>query len=190
MMSSSRARPLITGSSRRTRLSSSAIQRDIPVSPRRKLLLWLPTLLWLCTLASFSTDLFSSEHTGNILRKIIHAVYGPISFQQFQAIHFLVRKAAHFASYGLLGVCAFYSLRATLPAPKRWTFRWSTLALALTLLAASLDEFHQSFVSSRTGSFHDVLLDLMGALFFQVLIAAFVARGKVNASPLRAGSLP
>jgi VanZ family protein len=154
--------------------SSSILQTRIVVSPLRKLLMWLPTLLWLCTLAAFSTDLFSSEHTGIILRKIIHATYGPISFQQFQTIHFLVRKSAHFVSYGLLGVFAFYSWRAMLPARPRWTLRWSILALALTLLAASMDEFHQTFVASRTGTPRDVLLDMTGALFFQVLIASFI----------------
>jgi VanZ family protein len=160
------------------------------VSPRRKLLLWLPTLLWLCILASFSTDTFSAEHTGSILRQIIHAVYGPISHEQFQVIHFLVRKGAHFGSYGLLSVFAFYSWRSTLPARPRWTFRWSGLALALTLLAASLDEFHQSFVPSRTASPRDVLLDMMGALFFQILIASFIGLGKPYPGSLRTDSLP
>ena len=130
-------------------------------------------MLWLCVLAWFSTDLFSAHHTGGILWKVLHALYSGITYRQFEAIHFLVRKTAHFAGYGFLSLLAFYSLRATFPAPQRWTFRWSFLALALTLAAASLDEFHQSFVSSRTASPRDVALDLVGALFFQILIATF-----------------
>jgi VanZ family protein len=131
--------------------------------------------VWLSVLTAFSTDAFSAEHTGSILLKIIHALYGGISARQFQAIHFLVRKAAHFGSYGLLGVFAFYSWRASLPARPRWTPRWSALALLLTLAAAGLDEFHQSFVPSRTASPRDVMLDMMGAVFFQLVIASFMS---------------
>jgi VanZ family protein len=139
-------------------------------------LAWLPTLAWLCVLASFSTDTFSANHTGSILLKIIHAVYGNISHHRFEQIHFLVRKTAHFGSYGLLGFLAFYSWRSTLPALSRWTPRWSFLALLTTLAAASLDEFHQSFVPTRTGNYRDVLLDLTGALFFQLAIVLLERR--------------
>ena len=119
----------------------------------------------------FSTDTFSAEHTGGVLMKILHALFGDISAHRVHQIHFFIRKAAHFGSYGLLGALAFFSWRATLPARPRWTFRWSALALLLVLMAASLDEFHQSFVSSRTGNWHDVALDFTGAIFFQGAIA-------------------
>jgi VanZ family protein len=151
-------------------LSTPAVH-SVPVPFSRKLWAWLPTLLWLCVLAMFSTDTFSAEHTGGVLMKILHALFGNISAHRFHQIHFFIRKAAHFGSYGLLGALAFFSWRATLPAFPRWTFRWSALALLLVLIAASADEFHQSFVSSRTGNWHDVALDFTGAIFFQGAIA-------------------
>jgi VanZ family protein len=161
------------------------MQGNLHVSPRRKLLLWLPTLVWLCLLTVFSTDSFSAEHTGSILWKIVHAVYRGISDRQFEVLHFFVRKAAHFTLYGMLSVFAYYSWKATLPARRIWTFRWSGLALAVTLIAGSLDELHQSFVPSRTASYHDVLLDVTGALFFQILIATLAGsrRGGRSAAP-------
>src|SRR5215471_21489925 len=125
-------------------------------SPWRRLQIWLPTLLWLLAIAGFSTDTFSAEHTGGILWKLVHAVFGSITPHQFRVLHFFIRKGAHFSVYGVLSALAFFAWRATLPAPPRWTFRWSTLALALTLAAAALDEFHQSFVPSRTSSASDV----------------------------------
>jgi VanZ family protein len=130
--------------------------------------------LWLGVLAAFSTDVFSAEHTGNILTKMLHALFGTISSHQFQHIHFLIRKSAHFCSYGLLGALAFFSWRATLPSLPRWTFRWSALALLLAITAAALDEFHQSFVPSRTSSIHDVFLDFIGAVVFQLAIAGWL----------------
>ena len=131
-------------------------------------------LFWLGAIAAFSTDTFSSAHTGIILRKIIHAVYGPISSHQFEQLHFFIRKTAHFTVYGILSWLAFLAWRTTLPAPRRWTLGWAGLAMTVVFVAASLDEFHQTFVPSRTGSSRDVMLDLIGALFFQIMIAVFL----------------
>ncbi|HEY6273659.1 MAG TPA: VanZ family protein [Terriglobales bacterium] len=158
-------------------MSITAIPNNLEATPRQKLWYWVPTLLWLCMLAAFSTDTFSAEHTGRILWKIVHVFLPGISSQHFDTLHFLVRKTAHFTSYGLLSFFAFFSWRATLPARERWIIRWCNLALLLTLLAASLDEFHQSFIPSRTSSVRDVMLDMLGAFFFQIMIAIFV-RGK------------
>lgn len=154
-------------------MATSAIQTPVPPSLRVRVLAWLPTLLWLSAIAFFSTDLFSARHTESILLRIIHLVYGNISYRHFNVIHVLVRKAAHFSVYGLLSLVSFYSWRTTLPGRRRWEFKWTGLALALTLAAASLDEFHQGFVPSRGPSVHDVVLDMMGAMFVQILIASF-----------------
>ena len=139
-----------------------------------KLAAWLATLAWLGAIAAFSTDTFSSAHTGSILKKIIEAVYGPISYHQFEQFHFFIRKAAHFTVYGILSWLAFLAWRSTLPAPRRWTLGWSGLAMTVVFVAASLDEFHQTFIPSRTGSSRDVMLDLISAIFFQIVIAVFL----------------
>ena len=157
-------------------MSSSALHQTVPATPPRKLRAWIPTLLWLCVLAAFSTDMFSAEHTGGILLKLVHALFGQISAHQFLQIHFFVRKSAHFCSYGLLSALAFFSWRATLPSLRRWTFRWSLLAVLLAAAAGGLDEFHQSFVASRGSSVHDVFLDFTGAVFFQLAIALWLSR--------------
>lgn len=140
---------------------------------KSRLLAWLPTVLWLVMIAFFSTDTFSAEHTGSILEKIIRAVYGNISQEHFRMLHIFVRKTAHFTVYGFLSLLAFYSWRASLPRRDPWTFTWSALALLVTLIAGSSDEIHQIFVPSRGPSPYDVMLDMMGALFVQILIASF-----------------
>lgn len=124
-------------------------------------------------IAFFSTDTFSAEHTGSILEKIVRAIYGNISAEHFRMLHIFIRKAAHFTVYGLLSWIAYYSWRTTLPRRERWTFTWSGLALLVTLIAGSYDEIHQIFVPSRTASPYDVMLDVMGGLFVQILIASF-----------------
>jgi VanZ family protein len=122
-------------------------------------------------LACFSSDTFSADHTGSILWKLLHLAYPGISPHSFQQIHFFVRKSAHFLSYGTLSWFAFYGFRGIQTEAAAWKARWCGMALLLTLAAASLDEFHQTFVPSRTSSPRDVLLDMAGAVVFQLVIA-------------------
>ncbi len=50
------------------------------------------------------------------------------------------------------------------------------ISLGICLLVASVDEFHQSFVPSRTGTWHDVVLDMAGAVMFQVIAVGMMLR--------------
>lgn len=154
-------------------MATIAIQKIPPPPFKKKLLAWLPTIAWLGMIAFFSTDTFSAEHTGNILDKIVRAIYGPMSPAHFKMLHVFIRKTAHFTVYGFLSLVAYYSWRGTLPRRARWTFIWSVLALLVTLAAGSADEIHQIFVPSRGPSVYDVLLDLAGAMFVQILLATF-----------------
>lgn len=156
-------------------MSLPAVQEPVSTASPRKLRAWIPTLLWLCVLTLFSTDAFSAEHTGSLLWKILHALFGTRFDNHFQEIHFFVRKTAHFCSYGFLGALAFFSWRATFPAPPRWTLRWSLLGLLVAMTAGSLDEFHQRFVPSRGPSLRDVLIDTVGGIFFQLVIALWIS---------------
>jgi VanZ family protein len=52
----------------------------------------------------------------------------------------------------------------------KWTLRWSTIAVLGTAIVASLDEWHQSFIPSRTGRWQDVVLDTSAGIAAQVLI--------------------
>ena len=57
------------------------------------------------------------------------------------------------------------------------------LALAVCLLTSSADEIHQLFTPGRTGAGKDVLLDMTGALFTQLMIIAAIS-GKRNRHPM------
>lgn len=52
---------------------------------------------------------------------------------------------------------------------------FGAVLLACALFAAS-DEFHQSFVKTRTPSVRDVLLDVTGALFGLLIVSSFAPR--------------
>ena len=80
----------------------------------------------------------------------------------------IVRKAAHFTEYAILGFLAARAFR-TSPRPALAN-RWFLASLALVVAYALLDEYHQSFVPSRTGSIYDSLIDISGGLTALLLI--------------------
>jgi VanZ family protein len=94
---------------------------------------------------------------------------------RFAVWHALLRKAGHIVGYFTLSVLLFRSWRATFPRlSTRWCLQWATVAFLSTALVAMLDEWHQSFLSSRTGTFRDVILDTSAGLVAQIAIFAIL----------------
>jgi VanZ family protein len=91
---------------------------------------------------------------------------------RFVEWNFYIRKVGHFCGYFALSWLLFRAWRATLRSLQslRWSGRWAAIAFIMTALVASLDEWHQTFLPSRTGNIHDVMLDSTGAIAAQVLI--------------------
>jgi len=56
----------------------------------------------------------------------------------------------------------------------KWTFRWTSIAVLGTALVASLDEWHQSFIPSRTGTPRDVDLDTCAGIAAQMLVFLWI----------------
>jgi len=116
-----------------------------------------------------STDYLSSEHTSRILYPLLHFLFN-MDMMHFRVWHHYMRKSGHFVGYFILSVLLFRAWKATLRLPPFWAMRWATIAFFMSVLVASLDEWHQSFLPSRTGAFRDVVLDSVGALVAQFLI--------------------
>ena len=132
---------------------------------------WIATVLWLIVIAIESTKYLSAHNTSRFLFPVLHYLFG-LSSERFEPIHFYMRKGGHVFGYGLLSILFFRAWRETLPAlgNPRWTFRWANIAVLGTALVASLDEWHQSFIPSRTGTPKDVLLDSCAAIAAQILV--------------------
>ena|SRR5438874_9619225 len=73
-------------------------------------------------------------------------------------IDFVGRKIAHFSEYALLSFLWWRALR-TVVAPRLALL----LAVAISVLYACTDEYHQTFVHGRHGRPLDVLIDSAGA---------------------------
>jgi len=122
-----------------------------------------------------STDWLSSEHTSRILFPLLHFLIG-LDLARFEVVHHYIRKCGHFVGYFALSFFLFRAWRATLRLPwaPRWALRWAAIAFFMSALVASLDEWHQTFIPSRTGAISDVILDSCAALTAQVLIFLFL----------------
>ena len=128
---------------------------------------WIPAAFGVGGIALESTDLFSSQHTGGFLYALLTAAFGEIDPNHFELIHHLLRKTGHFAGYGILSFLFFRALRNTVTSNQMYL--WFS-SVALTALVAAADEWHQSFIPSRTGSVRDVLLDTTGAVVMQLVL--------------------
>src|SRR5437762_2236404 len=145
-------------------------------STRRILRVWLPSAIWLAVIVVESSNFGSAEHTGRILYPIFHFLF-EMDRARFAAWHAFLRKTGHFVGYFTLSVLLFRSWRATFPRlSTRWCLQWATLAFAGTALVAALDELHQSILPSRTGAFHDVVLDSFAALVAQMVLFVILRR--------------
>ena len=147
---------------------------ELTSSTKRIIKAWLPSAVWLAVIVLESTNLGSAEHTGRILYPIFHFLFN-MNVERFAALHILLRKTGHFVGYFTLSVLLFRSWRATFPRlSTRWCLQWATLALLSTVLVAMLDEWHQTFLPSRTGTIRDVILDSTAALIAQIALFAIL----------------
>ncbi|MDQ1388535.1 MAG: hypothetical protein QOF56_1989 [Acidobacteriaceae bacterium] len=147
---------------------------------------WIAAILWLIVIAIESSALLSAHYTSRILYPLLHFLFG-LDWERFHYWHFYIRKTGHVIGYAILSILFFRAWRATLPAMdnSKWTLRWATIALLGTVLVASLDEWHQSFLPSRTGRWQDVVLDASAGLAAQILIFLWwKSRGKHRSSTL------
>jgi len=146
---------------------------SLPTLLRRKLLMpqqstarlisrYLPLLFWLGFMSFASSDEFSANNTSRIIGPLVMWLFPHTSPEGLATVHLIVRKAAHFTEYGIL---AFLAARAFRTSPGPFLSRhWFIAALLLIAIYALIDEYHQSFVPSRTASVYDSMIDVAGGL--------------------------
>jgi len=129
-----------------------------------------PLVLWILFISFASTNQFSASNTSAILRPLLLWFFPNLSESRLAAVHFITRKAGHFSEYAVL---AFLARRAFISSSRDFLQRyWFQLGLLLVVIYGLLDEFHQSFVPSRTASIYDSAIDVAGG--FTVLLIFYV----------------
>jgi VanZ family protein len=130
---------------------------------------WLPPIVWAAMILAASSDFFSASHTGGWIEIVIAWLGRSLSPAALDLLNQVLRKLGHVTAYGILSALSFRALRGE---RANWNLRWAIGAILLTALIASVDEFHQSFIPSRTGTWHDVVLDTTAAILVQITIRA------------------
>ena len=99
-----------------------------------------------------------------------------ISPEQIQLVHGLIRKSGHVTEYFILGILLFRAFRRD--SRELHGLRWGLSSLVIVLLYAASDEFHQSFVITRTASLFDVGFDALGGVLAQAVSILWTFRSQ------------
>ncbi len=140
----------------------------------KKAILWILTILCMATIFFFSSQTApqSKKSSSGFIETVIKIIDFNNSLddkeigQITESMTFLVRKGAHFSIYALLGALILllvYEYKVD---------GWLAVltAVLLSTLYACSDEFHQTFVSGRSGELRDVIIDAVGALVGCVIV--------------------
>jgi VanZ family protein len=119
--------------------------------------------LWLGVIFVGSTNVMSTEQTSRLIAPFLRWLNPDISTEVIAQIQFVVRKAAYVGEYAILAILFWRALHGGANLRMKMSILFIAVLSTCTLFAAS-DEFHQSFVSSRTTSVHDMMIDMCGAI--------------------------
>jgi len=139
---------------------------------RRFFKYWLPLLIWVCVIFLGSTDMLSAEHTSRFMVPFLLWLKPGMAPDRILFILIVMRKSAHVSEYAILALLLWRALRSNQTLRPKTSMLLGAVLFACAVFAAS-DEFHQSFVKSRTPSVRDVLLDTAGAALGLLICAGF-----------------
>ncbi len=129
---------------------------------------YVPLIAWLAFISFASSDNFNAGNTSRIIGPLILWLFPNTSLETLAVVHFITRKIAHFTEYAILGFLAARAFR-TSPRPAI-SQRWFLICVTLIVVYALVDEYHQSFVPSRTASIFDSLIDMAGGLTALIIV--------------------
>ena len=133
----------------------------------KRAILYILLLLILSTIFIFSgengqkSNNTSDAFTGSIIDKVSNITNKEISDNKKKDIiintRFIVRKAAHFSIYFILGIIVYlilstYNINKVL-----------IISIIICFILGCLDEFHQVFIAGRTARFYDCIIDTLGS---------------------------
>ena len=114
------------------------------------LILWM---IFIFIMSSFNSN-DSSSQSGFIVN-ILNYIF---KIDNLELLSFIIRKLAHITEYFILGVLMINCL-------KDYKIKnIFIIAILLSILYSCTDEIHQLFISGRSGSIIDVMIDSIGII--------------------------
>jgi VanZ family protein len=101
-----------------------------------------------------------------------------MSWATVAEINLVLRKLGHLTEYAILATLLWRALRDLVRS--RSFYPLALIALIACAIFATTDEFHQSFIPSRTASPNDVMIDICGAATGLVICMLFAARRRTG----------
>lgn len=123
---------------------------------------WLPVLLWMALIFTASSDSHSYQHSFSIVGPFLRWLFPHMAQENIDKIHHVIRKCAHLTEYAILALLLWRALHLSKNKLPAWSWPKVGGTLLVVFLYAATDEFHQSFVPSRTPLVSDVFIDTTG----------------------------
>jgi VanZ family protein len=141
---------------------------------RDKIKFWFPVFLWIGFIFWMSTSMFSAQNTYMFFEPLLRFFVPTISHKEIIIFHIILRKLAHLTEYFISGLLLFRAFYKGSDKKREWL--WAASSLFVVAIIAAGDEFHQSFVLTRTASFVDVCIDIFGGLLAQGVSVLLIQR--------------
>jgi VanZ family protein len=154
---------------------SSVKTSDSHFGRRKWLTHFAPLVVWTIVILGLGGQIGSMNETSRFIRPLLEFLFPTSAPETLTFIHGIIRKLAHFTEYFVLGFLAFrlFSIIA------KQIGVLIAAAILIALAVASIDEWQQSFIPTRTSSPYDVLIDLSGAVV-AILIFALLWRNRAK----------
>ncbi len=143
----------------------------------KRIIYGLLMIIWMVVIFSFSnsngvkSDSLSKGIISNSITIYEHVTNKTVDKDYYlDRLDYPVRKLAHFSEYAILG---FLVIQFSLSFNMLYAGSFSIL---LCFLYAMSDEFHQLFITGRSGQFTDVLIDTLGAIVMICIIKIFTRK--------------
>lgn len=124
-------------------------------------------MAWMIFISPLNSLLTSGE-TSSLVLPFISWLMPHLTPSVKATLHIIFRKTGHFLGYAFLAFLLFRAIRGGAK-----TVRFSSILFAglISFGYAALDEYLQTFIPTRTGSFYDWLIDSCGiAIALSILV--------------------
>jgi VanZ family protein len=133
----------------------------------RKIAIWSIVVLWMIVIFKLSSQ--SGEQSNDLslgVTGLIAALIEKINpSSDALAFNHIIRKCAHFFAYLVLGMVVLFAMRKMGISGTKGIL----LTMAVCVVYAISDEWHQGFIPGRTPKLTDILIDSCGSLLGTIL---------------------
>ena len=130
-------------------------------------------VIWAAVIFSFSAQ--DADRSASLSGKVADAIIENLHVETpHSKLEHYIRKCAHFTEYGIFASLVFASAAFFLKSLGKSPYTALIFSTPVTLIYAASDEYHQRFVSGRSGEIKDVLIDTSGGLAAGLLICLII----------------